>query len=181
MMMFNSKTAKNESVKKGSRVTLKGLKNASYLNGRTGMVAGDKTSQMNGRFPIKVDDPYRSPSTGKVTEDIILVKEENLVFNAKAQLCLGCLQQFDTKTLRKCSKCHLVRYCSEKCQHEHWHREHKEDCKILRNARKSMKDDSVPLPENRIDRVYFLQQRAIRHMQKNDLVAAEKIVGHWLK
>lgn len=168
-------------IKKGLTVTLIGLQNASYLNGRIGVVTGDpmtttSNSTSNGcqRFPVKIEGLYKSPTTGNATEDVISIKEENLRPAKKYQCCSGCLRDFDKKALKKCSKCQLVRYCGEICQREHWNREHKEDCKILRKSRKSIKDDSVPLPDNKKDRVYFIMNRGMRFMQLKDYMAAEQ-------
>ena len=43
--------------------------------------------------------------------------------------CASCgTAEVDDIQLRKCTACHLVRYCSVKCQRKHW-RQHKQNCK----------------------------------------------------
>ena len=39
--------------------------------------------------------------------------------------------------LKRCSACHIVAYCSEKCQKEHWINNHQKMCKILSTKKKN--------------------------------------------
>ena len=49
------------------------------------------------------------------------------------QRCASCgTAENDDIKLKKCTACHLVRYCSVKCQKEHWS-QHKKECKKLRD------------------------------------------------
>lgn len=46
--------------------------------------------------------------------------------------CYNCFNR-STKDYQRCSGCHKVYYCSEKCQKEHWKKEHKKECQQLKN------------------------------------------------
>ena len=42
-----------------------------------------------------------------------------------------------TSDVKKCSRCHVVAYCGQECQEEHWHKVHKEHCKYLGGIKKA--------------------------------------------
>ena len=44
-------------------------------------------------------------------------------------MCFLCTAGSDDIKLKKCTACHLVRYCSVKCQRDHW-KQHKKECKM---------------------------------------------------
>lgn len=153
----------------GLPVTLKDL-SVAHLNGRSGMLVEDVNER--GRFTVMLDGPYKSPSTGQLTRATMTIKPENLCISRKTGCCQGCMLTFDIKQLDKCSRCRLARYCSRRCQKDHWKAVHKEDCELLRTARKSTKDDTL-LPTDRKDRVFALMERAGRRMNRGDAVGAE--------
>lgn len=41
--------------------------------------------------------------------------------------CFNC-GKIDVLCLQKCGQCRVARYCSKKCQREHWHQNHKTEC-----------------------------------------------------
>ena len=50
--------------------------------------------------------------------------------------CANCInykwkQPLDDSTIRRCSNCQLLNYCSKECQIEHWKKTHKYHCKFL--------------------------------------------------
>ena len=50
------------------------------------------------------------------------------------QLCANCgVAEGDDIKLKQCTACYLVRYCSVKCQRDHWPKQHKKECKKLRD------------------------------------------------
>lgn len=59
------------------------------------------------------------------------------------------------------------------CQTSHWREEHKDDCKLLRSARKA-KDDEDKLPADKGDRVFARQQRGLRYQTQGNHAGAEK-------
>ena len=40
-------------------------------------------------------------------------------------------QPADQNTIKQCSKCRFISYCSKECQKEHWEKVHKKQCKYL--------------------------------------------------
>ena len=46
-------------------------------------------------------------------------------------------QPADLKTVRKCTRCHVVAYCGEECQEEHWNKLHKDHCKYLAGTKEA--------------------------------------------
>ena len=63
----------------------------------------------------------------------------NISHPAKSDECANCAafnwKQADPATLRQCSKCKVLKYCSEDCQTEHWKLIHKKHCKKLALAK----------------------------------------------
>jgi len=55
---------------------------------------------------------------------------------ARGNQCVSACKGGD---LKRCSGCHLVAYCSERCQKEHWINNHQKMCKIL-SGKKKMKE-----------------------------------------
>eukprot|EP00092_Neocalanus_flemingeri_P008974 GFUD01009655.1.p1 GENE.GFUD01009655.1~~GFUD01009655.1.p1 ORF type:complete len:1191 (+),score=266.73 GFUD01009655.1:76-3573(+) len=47
-----------------------------------------------------------------------------------------CVSACKSESLKRCSGCHLVAYCSEKCQKEHWTNNHQKMCKLLSGKKK---------------------------------------------
>ena len=50
--------------------------------------------------------------------------------------------------VKKCSRCHVLAYCGQECQEEHWNKVHKEHCKYLGGIKKAKhsehrKDDCI--------------------------------------
>ena len=43
----------------------------------------------------------------------------------------GWKQPDDRSTIKRCSRCEVVSYCSKQCQKEHWYNAHKQHCKYL--------------------------------------------------
>ena len=43
-------------------------------------------------------------------------------------ICEQCGDKSTTSTLRPCSKCHIIYYCSRACQRKHWRRTHRTNC-----------------------------------------------------
>jgi tetratricopeptide (TPR) repeat protein len=71
----------------------------------------------------------------------------------------------------------MVRYCSEDCQKRDWKKVHKNDCKLLKSVRQSVRkdpEDDSTLPSDKSDRVFARQQRGMRHLQKGNIAAGEK-------
>ena len=58
-----------------------------------------------------------------------------------SDVCSNCelfnWKQPDPKTLRKCTRCHVVAYCGKECQEEHWHKVHKSQCKYVGGVKKA--------------------------------------------
>ena len=48
-------------------------------------------------------------------------------------------QPADSKTLRKCTRCHVVSYCGQECQLEYWTKVHQEQCSYLAGTKKAWK------------------------------------------
>ena len=46
-------------------------------------------------------------------------------------------QPDDPKTVRKCSRCHVVSYCGKECQEENWNKVHKKYCSYLAGTKKA--------------------------------------------
>ena len=46
-------------------------------------------------------------------------------------------QPENRKTVRKCTRCQVVAYCSKECQEEHWHKVHRNHCKYLGGVKKA--------------------------------------------
>ena len=46
-------------------------------------------------------------------------------------------QPADLKTVRKCTRCHVMAYCGKECQEEHWNKVHKNYCKYLAGTKKA--------------------------------------------
>ena len=166
----------------------------SALNGRVGMIVSDEEFfKAKGRHSIQLDGPYKSPSTQKLCNDPISIKPGNLEpLTGASQTCNGCLMKFSDCELIKCSKCRMVRYCSEDCQKDHWKREHSEDCKLLSTARKSASnsghaDSSSNKYDDEImsmspgDRIWAIHQRGLRHLQKGDPKSAEADFRHLIE
>lgn len=51
-----------------------------------------------------------------------------------AKSCMTCHKRVDVSSCSRCSDCHMVIYCSSKCQRTHW-RVHKHFCQRLQGAR----------------------------------------------
>jgi hypothetical protein len=49
----------------------------------------------------------------------------------EGEMCANCyvLENTVEGGLLKCGQCRLIKYCSRKCQREHWHKAHKKQCK----------------------------------------------------
>ena len=39
--------------------------------------------------------------------------------------------------MRKCTRCHVVSYCGQECQLEHWTKVHQEQCRYLAGTKKA--------------------------------------------
>lgn len=61
-----------------------------------------------------------SPSSAPQTN-----KNARMIVAAGSAGCSNCGKD---GSLRPCSRCHIVRYCSKDCQRQHW-REHRRDCR----------------------------------------------------
>lgn len=59
----------------------------------------------------------------------------------------------------------------QECQVQHWKAEHRDDCALLRAARKA-KDDDEKLPTDQADRAYARQERALRYVEQGNHLAA---------
>ena len=56
-----------------------------------------------------------------------------------SDLCANCYLfnwKQPEKSVRKCTRCHVVAYCGKECQEEHWHKVHKKHCKYLGGIKK---------------------------------------------
>eukprot|EP00934_Nitzschia_sp_Nitz4_P005208 Nitzschia sp. Nitz4//scaffold254_size28068//18687//19541//NITZ4_008154-RA/size28068-processed-gene-0.8-mRNA-1//-1//CDS//3329544340//5198//frame0 len=173
--------------KKGHFVKLKGL-SIPELNGRTGMIISNETFPTDGRYGVKLDSPYTSPSTRQLCDEPISIKAVNLErckANHSSLTCYGCRMQFAAEELMKCSKCRMVSYCSRNCQISHWKREHREECKLLSTARNSASNSGHADSSNNIyddeimsmrptDRIWAIQNRGMCHLGQGDPQSAEK-------
>ena len=52
----------------------------------------------------------------------------------------------DKSTLKKCTGCRFVTYCSQECQREHWEKVHKNHCKYL--GQRKMLKNNMHIKEN---------------------------------
>ena len=70
----------------------------------------------------------------------------NLSPPTKSDECANCAaynwKQAAPATLKQCSKCKVLKYCSEDCQVEHWKLIHKKHCKNLALAKNEETGDS---------------------------------------
>ena len=162
----------------GTVVKLQNLQNAAHLNDSAGTVA---QILPNGRYAIELFGDH--PPTNSNSKQLSLKRENLRVIKTSSSAavslendrasCLGCYKILPADQLQKCAKCRLVQYCSKKCQIDHWRAEHKDDCKLLRSARKA-KDDEEKLPADRGDRIFARQQRGGRYIEQGRLDLAEK-------
>jgi len=80
--------------------------------------------------------------------DVILTEEPLIYILASDQRrhessCDSCLKKFDS--LKACSGCRFVQYCSKECQKKDWKGHHKyEECKVF----KVIRDESIAKMEN---------------------------------
>jgi len=61
---------------------------------------------------------------------------EALTMESFMKSCINCEyfrweQPFDRNSIKQCSKCKMVMYCSWQCQREHWENVHKHQCKYI--------------------------------------------------
>ncbi|KAH9404940.1 hypothetical protein TYRP_000774 [Tyrophagus putrescentiae] len=62
--------------------------------------------------------------------------------DAKSEYCDNCLcQSSKTVTLKKCTACMNMHYCSKSCQKEDWFAGHKYECKFYKHHYSDLKDD----------------------------------------
>ena len=173
----------------GDDVELKGLVGKAYLNGRVGKIVGPVDSS-SGRYPVDLLVPWidvNGPDKKKKNYHTLTVKPENLiqfipffdrVFEGvmfqedRVSVCCDfCFVQKTSKDFKQCSRCKVASYCSIVCQHMHW-KDHKMECKVFRQGRKSNNGDLAgnldPRTEHRIR-----QERAVKCEEQGDLAGAE--------
>ena len=68
-------------------------------------------------------------ATALPADDISDVCSNCVLFNWK--------QPENLKTVRRCTRCHVVAYCGKECQEEHWHKVHRKQCKYLGGLKKA--------------------------------------------
>ena len=68
-------------------------------------------------------------ATALPADDISDVCSNCVLFNWK--------QPENPKTVRRCTRCHVVAYCGKECQEEHWHKVHRKQCKYLGGLKKA--------------------------------------------
>ena len=56
----------------------------------------------------------------------------------KDLICYNCIKPFSI--LRKCEDCRMRFYCSKKCQKQHWHTSHKDECQELTEKTKELSE-----------------------------------------
>ena len=145
----------------GSVVELHSLQNATHLNGKTATVT---RLLPGGRFAVLFPDGKQLSLKGETLQISSGHVEE--------KSCLACYQIFPGEKLKSCSRCRLAQYCSKECQAKHW-QAHRNDCELLRSARKA-KDDEDKLPTDKRDRIYVRQERGGCYLEQGNLSAAEK-------
>ena len=117
----------------GSVVELHSLQNATHWNGKTATVT---RLLPDGRYAVELF------SDGKQ----LSLKGENLqILRCEKKNCQGCNKLFPARELQNCARCGMAQYCSKACQVTDWRVRHRNDCELLRSARKA-KDDEDKLP-----------------------------------
>jgi tetratricopeptide (TPR) repeat protein len=160
-------------------VRLHGLVKHAHLNGKIGWIAKRQDPAM-ARIQVDIMSPWKDPRTGPKKGLTLSLKAEHLEILEEENTCPGCNQVFATAKMLTCSRCRLTKYCSKECQKRDWKTgEHKEDCTLIRVARKSTSasvnpDDEAMLPTNRKDRLLVRHQRAQCFWGKGNFGAAEK-------
>lgn len=71
---------------------------------------------------LKAGDPII-----KITEPFLIVVEKD----ALDRVCSYCLTEADTSSLKRCTGCKVVRYCTSACQKADWKPIHKHECSLL--------------------------------------------------
>jgi tetratricopeptide (TPR) repeat protein len=120
----------------GSLVHLQHLRSASFLNGRHGIVATGLLE--DGRIGVDLDEGW-DLNAKQIVHKRLNIKPCNLKLQTTHEHphhCDYCQEKKPVSELFECGKCKLLAYCSKRCQKEHWHSEHKKQCKELRKARK---------------------------------------------
>lgn len=86
----------------------------------------------------------------KISEPFLLVVEKD----ALEKVCSYCLIESDTSSLKRCTGCKVVRYCTPACQKTDWKLIHKNECSLLQKL-----PGIPPTP------VRALYQAALRYMR----------------
>ncbi|KAL8209903.1 hypothetical protein R6Q57_006635 [Mikania cordata] len=81
------------------------------------------------------DSNSRSPVSSSVAKDVVVSSSSSSMpgLATTSDSCVVC----DRLTKKQCSRCKVVRYCSESCQISHWKSGHKEKCEEFRLSSKS--------------------------------------------
>lgn len=132
-MAANAAPASSSTTKQfaiGDQVELLGLQTSPHLNHRVGLVMG--AVMEDGRYPVVLVE-----GESINTWTTMAIKPTNIKSNiVKVQTCPGCIIPFLLDRLKVCDRCHMVAYCSRECQVSHWHKLHKDECKLLRQGAK---------------------------------------------
>lgn len=93
------------------------------MRGKVARVAGSALNEAAGqRVAVSMEHDNKKYNI-KVENLLVLDANNNALFQ-----CANCRAR--QLTMKKCAKCKRLRYCSVKCQEEHWLKGHESECEV---------------------------------------------------
>ena len=110
-----------------------------------------KASEIHGRGLTSKSSTRRGTTLTRQDPIVVAVEDDSM-----DTVCSGCCKSLEeVQGNNRCSKCKVVRYCSQECQRSDW-RDHKEECGSLVQFEKKLKESAqAGAEEGKILRVTF--------------------------
>ncbi|KAJ7738349.1 hypothetical protein B0H16DRAFT_1761467 [Mycena metata] len=123
-----------------------------------------------------LDDIDRDGPVYAAYQKIVRLVDDRLVTTQRrcsSKIDMGCGKDDNSSTLRGCTGCFNVSYCSENCQKQHWSR-HEHDCKATKALRKAGKP--LEMSQSDADGIFYLAMAQI-NLRSAEIARAWKEEG----